>query len=231
MLSQPQPRWKLVLAPTVVCAVAAGALAAGHVLTKDAVARQRLLFKLASVHRVLPPCDNDPGKDVSEVGTPDGGRVLVYRCVKGGKVRAVAYSLDSSRNKHRPYSGTIEVLVGITADGSIVSRGGKPGLVVLRHSETPGLGARIESEEFQSNFVDAQGRGRNLKSGGMSCDHAGHCYRWAVKKDDPRGFVDAISGATISSRAFTEILHRALRWFADPGFRSRVLGVPRRARP
>ncbi len=223
MLGELQARWKLVVVPTVVCAVAAGALATGHILTKNAIVRQRRLFKLTSVRKVLPACDNDPGADTDLVPTPDGGKVRVYRCKKAGKVIAVAFSVDSAKNKHHPYSGTIEVLVGLTADGRIVARSGKPGLVVLRHSETPGLGARIETAEFQSNFLDASGLGRNLTDAGMSCGRGGKCFRWAVKKDDVRGFVDAISGATISSRAFTEIVHRALTWFSDAGFRAMAL--------
>lgn len=219
---------RLVSVLTVVCAVAGAALAGGHMLTHKRIERQRYLFKLASVKKVLPSCENDPGKDQAVVELWDKSKVTVYRCRSKGRVTAVAFSLDSRRNKSMPYSGTLEVLVGVDLEKRSVIDLGKPdrvGVLVLKHSETPGLGAKIEEAAFLKQFA-----GRNAAEPGRSCASPKSCRSWAVIKDDANGFVDAISGATISSRAVTEIIHRAMSLVGDPKTRDLMIGrtsIPR----
>ena len=65
-------------------------------------------------------------------------------------------------------------------------------VVVLEQKETPGLGAKIDSSGFRSQFA-------GLPIGDT---------RWAVKKD--QGDIDAITAATISSRAVTEAVKEGL---------------------
>jgi electron transport complex protein RnfG len=62
---------------------------------------------------------------------------------------------------------------------------------VLQHKETPGLGTKMTEEKFLVQF-----RGKNPGS-----------FPLKVKKDG--GQVDAITAATISSRAFCDALQRA----------------------
>ena len=77
------------------------------------------------------------------------------------------------------FNGRIELMVGILADGTI------KGVSVLSQSETPGLGANMVKPKFKDQF-----NGKNPAT-----------YNLTVKKDG--GDVDAITAATISSRAFT----------------------------
>lgn len=77
------------------------------------------------------------------------------------------------------FNGRIELMVGILADGTINA------ISVLSQSETPGLGANMVQPKFKDQF-----NGKNPAS-----------YNLSVKKDG--GDVDAITAATISSRAFT----------------------------
>ncbi len=206
---------RLVLVLTMVCAVAAAALAGVNELTKKPIERARYRFKLASVNKVLPECDNDPGKETVKITGPGGEKITVYRCLKGGEVVAVAYSVDTEKNKNPPYSGVIEVLVGVSQEGRIVTspKDKVVGVSILNHSETPGLGAQITGDAFLRSFADQNFVGRNLSKGTQSCGHQGDCRKWAVRKDDPGGFVDVISGATISTRAVTEAVQRALAVF------------------
>lgn len=69
------------------------------------------------------------------------------------------------------FGGDVSLMVGYRADGSIL------GVQVVSHSETPGLGARVEEEEYLSQYDNKNG---TLTLGSE---------------------IDAISGATISSRA------------------------------
>lgn len=82
------------------------------------------------------------------------------------------------------FSGRINVLVGFGADGVIT------GYRVLAHSETPGLGAKA-ADWFDVEPHDIKGRSDAL----------------AVRQDG--GDVDAITGATITSRAFIEAVNKA----------------------
>lgn len=88
------------------------------------------------------------------------------------------------------YNGNIICLVGIDSKGII------RGVAVNQHTETPGLGARIVEDSFLNQYKGAKA-GEKL----------------AVKKDG--GKIQAISGATISSRALTAGVNTALAVFEE----------------
>ncbi len=87
------------------------------------------------------------------------------------------------------YSGSIELLVGIDADERIIAVG------VTKHSETPGLGDKIE--RGKSAWIN--------QFNGKSLDKS----NWNVKKD--AGDFDSLSGATISSRAVVKAVEGVLQ--------------------
>ena len=76
------------------------------------------------------------------------------------------------------YSGTIKTLVGMYPNDTI-SR-----IYVISQTETPGLGTRIAEPEFTNQFMGKRIEDLRLRRDG--------------------GLIDAITGATISSRAITE---------------------------
>jgi electron transport complex protein RnfG len=78
------------------------------------------------------------------------------------------------------YGGEIRLMVGLTPDRKVVTY--RP----LAANETPGLGAKLGDQEFSKQFNDKDGTA--LK----------------VKKDG--GEIDAITGATITSRAVCEAI-------------------------
>jgi electron transport complex protein RnfG len=83
----------------------------------------------------------------------------------------------------RGYSGEIAMLVG--ADPELRIKGMK----ILSQRETPGLGTNIEKPKFQKQFI---GKG-------------------ATDAFEPKKDIDAITGATISSRAVCEGVKAALK--------------------
>ena len=87
------------------------------------------------------------------------------------------------------FSGRIELMVGLLADGTINK------VSVLQQSETPGLGANMVNPKFKDQFDGKNPASFNLK----------------VTKDG--GDVDAITAATISSRAFSEAVQLACDGF------------------
>ena len=86
------------------------------------------------------------------------------------------------------FGGKIDMMVGFSADGTI------KGTSVLSHAETPGLGANMTGK-FKDQFID-----KNPAS-----------YKLTVTKDG--GDVDAITAATITSRAFSKAVDKAYKAF------------------
>ena len=78
------------------------------------------------------------------------------------------------------YGGPISILVGMNSDYTLRD------MEVLSHTETPGLGSKITEELFTEQFA------------GLRVDEI------VLSKDG--GKIDAITGATISSRAVTEAI-------------------------
>ena len=76
-------------------------------------------------------------------------------------------------------------MVGFDESGNILD------VSVLEHKETPGLGTKMDDDKFKEQF-----RGKNPEE-----------FNLEVKKDG--GEVDAITAATISSRAFSDGVQRA----------------------
>jgi electron transport complex protein RnfG len=88
------------------------------------------------------------------------------------------------------YSGYIEVMVGIDKNNSIT------GFEVLKHTETPGLGAKMHKWHSDTTKVRQNLIGRTFENGSLK-----------VSKDG--GDIDAITAATITSRALLDALNRA----------------------
>ena len=88
------------------------------------------------------------------------------------------------------YSGPIRMMFGIDSANIIT------GFKVLSHTETPGLGAKITSPQFRDQF-----KNKRLE-------------QVVLKKDNPgTGAIDAITAATISSRAVTRAVSSTLESF------------------
>ncbi len=114
------------------------------------------------------------------------GDIEYFEALKGNDV--IGYCIRVVGNG---YSGFMRIVVGIDLNGVI------KGLKVLEHQETPGLGAKID--EVRPGEKDAwflrQFKGKQAKN-------------IAVKKD-----IDAITGATISSKAVTDAINTTVNEF------------------
>lgn len=124
-------------------------------------------------------------RQVLDLGKDARGRkqlTTLFLGKKGGKVVVAAL-----QTKAAGFGGDIEVLTAFNLDDKKIL-----GVKTLSQSETMGLGARVadDSEPFIQQFHEMDYKnGVNLRSNG--------------------GQVDAISGATVSSTAFTAAVNRA----------------------
>lgn len=81
----------------------------------------------------------------------------------------------------RGFGGEISMIVGISADGTVY------GIEILENSETPGLGAKAAGADFKNQFKDKETDLSVVKT-----------------PTDSASEVQAITGATITSRAVAE---------------------------
>ncbi len=166
-------------------------LAMAYGLTKEPIRQSALEDLRHSLEQVMPVSiyDNNPAADTIQLQI-DGKPLLVYRASKANHVTGVAF--ETSR---KGYSGEIRLLLGIDENGKLL------GVRVLSHTETPGLGDKIEvgRTDWITRF-----NGRSL---GDPPD-----AQWAVKKDG--GPFDQFAGATITPRAVVNGIRDGLRLFA-----------------
>ena len=118
-------------------ALAASALlVVGNLLTKGPIAQREAEDLRASLEQVIPDSLHDNDLLANPLLLPPSTAdtaITVYRALDGLDVTAVAFETVG-----QGYAGPIRVLLGIGADGRIL------GARVLAHTETPGLGDKIE---------------------------------------------------------------------------------------
>ena len=181
---------------TVITLVSRLLLGLAYEVTKDPIAQSEENAKREAWQAVFPDADltafeeTDVDTDVADQVIADLGidATIDEVCtVDGGDTGYVITATDSEG-----YGGDIQVVVGITADGTV------SGISFLSISETAGLGMNAQNESFYGQYV------------GVQTDH------FYVSKDGGEGEpIDAISGATITSRAVTGAVNAALGYFQN----------------
>ena len=183
----------------VVALVVSGALALAATSTHDAIAAAEAADLRNSLSDVLPKgfADNDLVKDVVTLQYKDKP-LTIYRARLGSALKGVVFQVSE-----RGYSGEILVLMAVDVDGKML------GARVLKHTETPGLGDKIEiaKDKWILSF-----NGKSL--GEPPAD------KWGVKKDG--GVFDQFAGATITPRAVVKAVKGGLEFYAE--HRQEILG-------
>lgn len=111
-----------------------------------------------------------------------GGQTNLASYAANGKLVATAVEATT----HNGYGGDIKIIVGIdAAEEKVID------FIVLSSQETPGLGKNISSKKFRGGIC-----GKPLST------------NFTVKKDG--GEIDAVTSATISSRALLEAIRSAI---------------------
>lgn len=183
----------MILSLGIICLIIAGILALVNVATKDTIAQAETKAKVEAIKEIVPAFDNNPYEEQDTVALDSEPRpLIVYPAMQGGQ--PVGYAIETYTDAG--FAGHIDIMVGFDMQSQIV------GFKVLKHEETPGLGAKIQ-EWFTSPAPNAD-LIRDVRGLDMS-----QASPLKVSKDG--GKVDAITAATISSRAFIDALERAYR--------------------
>ncbi|HMM11964.1 MAG TPA: RnfABCDGE type electron transport complex subunit G [Bacteroidales bacterium] len=170
----------MVITLLAVASVAALSLGAVYNFTKEPIEAARKKKQEEAIRQVLPAFDRiEAAKALSSRGSDS---LSIFYAYQGDQLVGVAVNTYTNKG----FGGLIRLMVGLLPDGTINNT------AVLEHKETPGLG-----DKMQQNKSDW-----SLKFNGKN-PSANNIH---VKKDG--GEVDAITAATISSRAFVDaVLH------------------------
>ncbi len=169
----------MILSLLLISAVMAAALGFVYGVTKEPIEQANKKKEIQAVREVLPAFDNDPTKDAKLI---DG--LTFYFGTNAGKPVGCAVKTFTDKG----FSGRFDLMVGFKPDGSVNQ------IVVLDQKETPGLGTKMKEPKFKNPFV-----GLNIST--LPAQQV------KVKKDG--GTIDAITAATITSRAFCDGVQKA----------------------
>ena len=176
----------MVVALLIITAVSGGVLGLVYGMTKDAIAKVDQKKNEAAIQAVL-PLEGEITYKADTLKYNYEGVDMTFPC-------NLAYDANGNfkgaavKTNEGGFGGKIDMMVGFLADGTI------KGTSVLSHAETPGLGANMTGK-FKDQFVD-----KNPAN-----------FKLIVKKDG--GDVDAITAATITSRAFSKAVDKAYKAF------------------
>ena len=181
----------ILCAITLVVALALGAV---NAVTAGPIAEQNAQKIKDSLENVM------PGAESEQIDVPEGTTVTTetknatsvtilsaYKMTKDGADAGYCVEVGPTG-----FGGAVDTMVGIDSDGKVTGIS-----VISESSETPGLGARSTEPEFQAQFAGQVGT------------------EVAVAKDG--GSIDALTGATITSRAVSEGVVAAAQFAAEQG--------------
>lgn len=179
---------------TLITLIAGICLGAVYEITKEPIAQAQDAAKKEAWQQVFPDADVndfepiDVDQKAADKAIKDlGVKATIDEVCTVGEEGYVVTATDKEG-----YGGDIKITVGITADGTI------NGISILSISETAGLGMRATEPAFYEQYQGKQAE------------------KFVVSKDGGDGEpIDALSGATITSRAVTGAVNAALGYYQN----------------
>jgi electron transport complex protein RnfG len=179
-----------------ISALLSGLLGVVHYITEEPIEKTKTAKKELAIKQVIPLFDELKEAKIAIETQPENNilkkqqaadSLILYDAYKDGEWIGTAIETFTDIG----FSGRIRLMVGFLPNGNINK------IEVLGHSETPGLGDKMEvgKSDFSKQFV-----GKNPAN-----------YNLSVTKDG--GDVDAITAATISSRAYCDAVQTAYNSF------------------
>jgi electron transport complex protein RnfG len=175
---------KLALGLFSIAAITTVLLDLTYSVTSEPIERQRIRTQEKMMKEVLTQADHFEEMEAKT----SGSIVRVFEATNDGKTIGYVVELSPSG-----YSGNINMIVGISRADNVLT-----GMRVLKHTETPGLGALATAEKFYRKY-----EGKKL-------------VPLKVVKASPReDEIDAITSATITTRAITDAVNEAIKWYKE----------------
>lgn len=177
----------MVIVLSAITLFAALALGTVYTITKAPIEASKTAKQKNAIKEVLPASFHHLAEPIT---VADGNETLIVYKAYDAKNQFIGSAVESSNNG---FSGKILIMVGFDKDGTIINYS------VLEQKETPGLGTKMV-EWFKTDRGNQNIKGKNAGTANLT-----------VSKDG--GDVDAITAATISSRAFLFAVRNAYNAF------------------
>lgn len=207
---------KLSLSLGLTCLIAGSILVFANTKTAAAVDAAKSRDKQAALSLVLGTSANDPIKDAKTFG-----KVTFYPA-RDAAGALVALAGEAEPVGHKGFGGTLKVLVALDPQGKILS------VVVTEHKETPGLGTNVtdrkRTRSLWSLFSAAKEEAAGLPPNTYLNRYADQAASRIGAADftilgraptDGENGIQAITGATISSRAVGDAVHQVCAAFTE----------------
>ncbi len=178
----------MIISLVIISFVASLALGGIYTITKEPIELAARAKQVNAIKEVLPQFDSLYSYKVM----PENGKdsVTIHLGLSGDSLVGTAIATYSNNG----YNATqIQLMVGFLPNSTINN------ISVVQQNETPGLGTKMKEPKFKDQFNKINPADFKLK----------------VKKDG--GEVDAITAATISSRAFCDAVDRAWQVYQKNG--------------
>lgn len=207
----------MLLALTLIAFVASLALAMMNKATKETIELNDKKKVDEAVLKVLPHYRDMEAKADTLIVDPKKTVVDTVKFVRDVKGKEVAYALTRytaydaegvlvgkaiESFDGNGFGGKLRAMVGFDAEGNIT------GYEILESSETPGLGAKAD-KWFQTKENGGKGGGAQV----IGLNPAVNKIMVSNGKGDEKGEVDAITGSTITSKAFCRLVDAAYEAF------------------
>lgn len=192
------PDWiKFPLVLTVVACISAASLAGLYKLTEPVKAALASKETKTALKDILPNTS-----EFEEKSDGANSEEPAYFIAKDEKGNVIGYAAQGISNG---YAGPVKVMVGVDTEFKII------GTKVLEQSETPGLGDKIIEKRSKKTWGTVV-RGENPDESGLKPyfqeQFEGKTVPVKLKRDG--GEIEAITGATISSKAFIQAVNSAV---------------------
>lgn len=169
----------------IICIVVSALLALTEGVTRDSINAQIELAIAEAQKQVLPQATGFAEKTLATGG--EGGITYYVGTDAAGTVCGYVFDVAA-----KGYGGDVTLMCGITREGTV------SGIAVTGSNETPGVGKKAEAPEFLAQFYkEAPENGFEAVKGGGGA----------------AGKIDAITGATVTSKAVTAAVNKAVEAF------------------
>ena len=180
----------------VITLVAGICLGTVHDITLDPIAQAQEAAATKTYQEVYPDAASfDEPQELADAVTAAADSISEWGfgkvTINDASGNQIGYLITSTSAES--YGGNVQIAVGITNEGELT------GIGFLSISDTPGLGMRAKEPDFKDQFIGKKAENLEVTKTGASADNQ----------------IEAISGATITSKAVTNATDAAIYFVAN----------------
>ena len=212
---------KLIVSLGLIAGCSAALMARVYVFTQAPIAARALENTNKALQELLPEFDNQPAEETIALQSPKDFLVTFYLARKNDELVGTAAEIVTGEG----FSGDITVMAGLDCKGRVTT------VLVTRQTETPGLGTVVTERKRKKTILNLFDEPETSLPPNPVLDQLNGLSEmtvdvvtgvtttrrpegaWKLRKDG--GSLDAVTGATITSRAVVDAVHQIALTFAE----------------